>query len=101
MKSRRPTFIKAWREYRGLTQDKLGDRIGMSVPNLSKLERGIIPYTQDHLDVLASALRCQPVDLLIRNPTDPDSIWTVWDALPATARVQAIRIIKALKEDAA
>ncbi len=36
----------------------------MSTPNLSRLERGLIPYNQDTLEALAGAFDTQPANLL-------------------------------------
>ena len=45
---RHRTFLKEWREYRNLTP-KAAERIGVEQPTLSRLERGISPYSQDFL----------------------------------------------------
>jgi transcriptional regulator with XRE-family HTH domain len=68
---------------------------------LSQLERGETNYTRATLEALADALRCEPGDLLIRNPLDPESPWTIWEKLKAPQRRQAIAILKTLAgEDA-
>jgi transcriptional regulator with XRE-family HTH domain len=98
----RPTFIRAWREFRGLTLQKLADRVAEIVGDddfshapLSRIERGKIAYTQPRLEALAIALNCEPVDLLIRNPLDKSSLWSIYDQLknvdkPTQDRVSAI-----------
>lgn len=59
----------------------------MDKGNLSKVERGMLPYNQDMLERLAEALGTEPASLLMRDPTDPDGIWNIWDrALPGTRR---------------
>lgn len=41
-----PHFIRQWRKHRGLSQEKLAERLGMSAANLSRVESGKQPYTQ-------------------------------------------------------
>lgn len=61
-------FIKEWRKYRGLTQEQLAGRIEQTSGAISQLENGIINYTQPTLEAIAYALRCEPGDLLSRDP---------------------------------
>lgn len=85
---RRRTFLKEWREHRGYNQEQAAEMIGMDRSNLSRIERGQVPYSQALLEAAADAYRCEPVDLLIRNPLISDAPWTVYDTLrkadPAT-----------------
>ena len=66
--SYRRTFFKEWREYRELTQEQAAEMLGMDRSNLSRLERGLIPYGQSVLEAGATAYKCDPWDLLNRNP---------------------------------
>ena len=91
-----PTFIRQWREHRGLTLEQLAERIGTTHASLSRVERGKQPYSQPLLESLASALRTDVSSLLMRDPSDPDGIWSIWDnAKPATRR-QIVEIAKTL-----
>jgi DNA-binding XRE family transcriptional regulator len=90
-------FLKAWRKHRGYTQDRLAEMTGLSKPYISQLERGERQYTQELLEVFAEALQCAPVDLIVRDPTDPDGIWSVWDTLRPVERGQVVEIAKTLK----
>lgn len=89
-------FLKSWRKHRGLTQDKLAQRSGLSKPFISQLETGKRQYSQDVLELLAQTLRCSPPDLLMRDPTDPEGIWTVWESAQPGERVQIVEVAKAL-----
>lgn len=87
-KQRRRIFLKEWREYRGLTQEVLADRAGMTVSNISQLERGLQGYSDEGLERLAFALRCEPGHILTVNPLDEDGIWSLWErAEPAQRQV--------------
>lgn len=78
-RQRRRTFIREWREYRGLTQEQLGERLETSGGSVSRIESGQQPYTQDTLEAIAEALQTDAASLLMRNPDDPDAIWSLWD----------------------
>ena len=55
--------VKAWREHRGLTQQELADRAGISKPYLSQIETGKRQGTVETLSALARALDV-PLDAL-------------------------------------
>lgn len=78
-RQRRRTFIKQWREYRDLTQDALAERLGTSKASISRIETGDQAYTQDFLEACADALRTDPASLLMRDPTDDEAVWSVWE----------------------
>jgi transcriptional regulator with XRE-family HTH domain len=92
-------FLKEWREHRHLTQEQLADRIGISRVMVSKIERGLNPYSQGFLEAAATSLMCEPADLLVRDPSAPDPIWSVWERIPKADRPRAIAILKALTSD--
>lgn len=48
--------VKLWREYRGLTQKKLADAAGISVPYLSQLETGKRKGSLEVYSAIAAAL---------------------------------------------
>ncbi|MBN2232958.1 MAG: helix-turn-helix transcriptional regulator [Deltaproteobacteria bacterium] len=50
------TLVKAWRDYRGLTQAELAKQSGMSQPALARLEKGGITPRPATLKKLAAAL---------------------------------------------
>lgn len=97
------TFIREWRENRGLSQDRLVERVreyaeSFSKSTLSRLENGKQPYTQPILEALAWALDCSPADLIMRDPGS--SIWSIMDELqsmPADQQSQIVQIIQTFK----
>jgi len=103
---RRPTYIKAWRTYRnGMKQDKLVERLEneagyiISTGQLSRIERGQQPYTQDLLEALATVLSCSPADLIMRDPNNEDAAWSLLESLKPTERQRAVKMIELLKTD--
>jgi transcriptional regulator with XRE-family HTH domain len=90
-------YFKEWRKHRGLTQEQLAERIGIARSYLTKIERGDRRYDQPFLEAAADALRCSPADLIMRDPTDPEGIWSVWDGLTPPERIRAVAVIKAMK----
>lgn len=76
---RRRTFLKQWREYRKLTQDELAERLETSKASISRIEGGTQAYTQDFLEAAAEALRTDPASLLMRDPTDENAVWSIWN----------------------
>jgi transcriptional regulator with XRE-family HTH domain len=79
-----------------LTQEGLAARVGMSAANLSRVETGKQPYTQDLLEAIADALGTDAASLLMRNPKDPEAIWTIWDQAKPIERRQIVEIAKTL-----
>lgn len=96
-KQYRRTYVKEWRKFRNLTLERLADRIDMSASALSYLERGQSAYTQDTLEKLAEALMTDPASLLMRNPSDEDAIWSLWESASIGERVQISNVVRALK----
>ena len=94
MANRRPFYLKQWRLYRGLSQQQLADRLESSKGYISDLERGVRRYNQDLLEALAYALMCEPADLLMRDPTKENALWSIWESVPETDRPKVIEMIK-------
>lgn len=80
-KPRRRTFLRQWREKAGLNQESAADRIGITQGQLSRIERGDSPYNQDFLEAAALAYNCDPADLLMRDPSRSDAMWSIVDQL--------------------
>lgn len=93
---RRRTFIKQWRLHRGLTQEQLAGRLDMSTAQLSRIEAGVQPYTQDVLESAAEALQTDPASLIMRDPEADDAIWSIWDHAKPGERRQIVEVAKAL-----
>lgn len=92
----RPTFIRQWREMKGLSLDALASRVPMDKGNLSKVERGRLPYNQEMLERLADALGTEPASLLMRDPSDPEGIWTLMDRAQPGVKRQIVEVAATL-----
>jgi transcriptional regulator with XRE-family HTH domain len=92
-------FLRRWRKYRRLTQERLAERAGISQGMVSQLEGGVSDYTGEMLTVLADALDCEVADLLTRDPTDPAAIWSIWDQIPPHQRKRALRALAIFMDD--
>jgi DNA-binding XRE family transcriptional regulator len=57
--------IRVWREYRGLTQQQVADKAGISKPYLSQLESGQRKGTAEVLVAVARALKVLLDDLVM------------------------------------
>lgn len=86
LKGKPEHFIRQWRKHRGLTLERLADRLEITAGALSNVERGDSGYTQPLLEALAYALQCEPADLIMRDPTEEAAIWSIWDKVPELYR---------------
>ena len=107
-------FLRQWRKERGLTLEQVSERvellsaawadadadtrpISMTHATLSRIERGKIPYNQHLLELLADIYQADAASLIMRDPTSPDAIYSLWETLRPAERVQAVEVIRALK----
>jgi transcriptional regulator with XRE-family HTH domain len=89
-------FLREWRQFRNKTLVQVAEHLHMTHGNLSKIERGIVPYNQDLLDALADLYMCEPPDLIIRNPVDLEGIWSVWDNAKPGDRAKILSIARTI-----
>lgn len=90
----RKLFVKQWREFRNLTQEQLAERAGMSVGNISQLERGLQGYSMQGLEALSQALNCEPGHLFMVDPTRDEAIWSIWERAGEAERKQIVELAK-------
>lgn len=89
-----PHYIKQWRKYRGLTQERLASRLDMNQGHLSQIENYKRGYNQGLLEAIADALSCVPADLIMRDPTKSEALWSIWEQVPDNQRTQVMEIIE-------
>lgn len=90
-------YVREWRKFRGLTQERLAERTPFSPGAISQLETGRTKYTQDMLEALAAALDCKAGDLISRNPLVEGDVISLFADLPEEKRRMAVELLKALK----
>lgn len=90
-------YVREWRKFRGLTQERLAERTPYSNGAISQLETGRTSYTQDMIEALAQALDCLPGDLISRNPYAEGDVVFLFNALSDDKRRIAIEMLKTLK----
>jgi len=79
------TFIRQWRESKSMTLEVLAERVGekiggMTHASLSRIERGLQPYSQPILEAIADELTGGDVaSLLMRDPSTPNAMWSIWE----------------------
>lgn len=95
-KTKRRTFIRQWREHKNLTLEQVAEELNVTAGALSQLERGATNYTQPMLEALAGLFACEPADLLMRDPTDPEGIWSVWDHARNGERRQIVEVARVI-----
>ena len=66
-----PTYLREWREHKGINQQKAAAAIGIDQAALSRIESGKVPYSQLHLQELSKLYGVTITDLLIRDPRRP------------------------------
>lgn len=94
--ARHRTFLRQWREHRGKKLVPVAEHLHMSHSQLSRIERGLQPYNQELLEELADLYMCDVVDLLIRDPSDPEGLWSITDQLKPIQRQQLVEFAKVL-----
>lgn len=89
-------YIREWRRFRGLTQAQLGEEVGVSSLTIAKLESGVQPYTERYLLKMAYVFKCSPADLITRDPSQGESIWSLYEKMDEAQRKTAFDVIKAI-----
>lgn len=97
-RQRRRHFIREWRDYRGLTQEQVADRIGIAPTTFGRIENNKVPYNQDFLEEAAYALRCEPWDLLHVDPTKEGDVVDLMRHLDDRQRSEATEFIRYLAQ---
>lgn len=92
-----PNHLKAWRDYRKLTQAELAALVETNANMIGYLESGERGLSAKWLRRLADALKITPGHLLDHDPSQiPNDILEIWmNADPATQR-QIAEVAKAL-----
>lgn len=90
--------LRAWRKFRGLSQEQLAERVGSSKAVIGHLETGRSGLSHKWLLKLAPALGTTPGFLLDHDPNDMDAAFL--DAamqVPSESRGQALQILQTFR----
>jgi len=79
-----------------MTQEQAAEPLNMDATNLGKIERGLVPYDQRLLESAAELYGCEPADLIMRNPSDPEGIWSVWERAKQGQRKQIVEVARVI-----
>ncbi|MEM8695235.1 MAG: helix-turn-helix transcriptional regulator [Pseudomonadota bacterium] len=92
-------FLKAWREYRGLSQAQLAEMVGTASNMISYLENGDRALTAKWLRRLAPALDTTPGMLLEHDPNDLDTdIIDIWASIEERDKDRARQVLVAFRK---
>ncbi len=94
--SEKPNRIREWRNRRRMSLAELGEAVGLSRSEISKLESGSRRVRADHLVVLAKALKVAPEELM-----DKETVRDMIGELPpqALAASPAVPVAQARRQD--
>ena len=100
-KAERPRYhFRAWRKYRGLTQQQVADRTSLSESAVSQIENGKQGWTDSTLAELAFAYNCEPGDLLSRDPLREGEIVDLLQRLDGAKRIEALNYLRFITREA-
>ena len=92
-----PNHLKAWRDFRDLTQAELAAKVGTNANMIGYLESGERGLSAKWLRRLADALQITPGHLLDHDPRDlPNDILEIWMNADPGQRRQLAEVAKAL-----
>jgi transcriptional regulator with XRE-family HTH domain len=94
---RHPTYLRAWREFRDIAAKEAAARLDMDKSSLSRLERGLTPYEQYHLEILAELYKCTPGDLLNADPQLKSDVAMILSAIGRADQPTQQAAVNALK----
>jgi transcriptional regulator with XRE-family HTH domain len=101
-RTREPNFLRAWREYRGLTQAKLAEAVDTTGAVISLLEAGERGLSDKWLRRLAPVLGATPGHLLDMDPHEVDhDLFEIFNSMPKEMQEQAKSVLRALRGEIA
>ena len=92
-----PNHLKAWRDYRGMSQSELAEKVGTNANMIGYLETGERGLSAKWLRRLAPALKTTPGMLLDHDPSELDAdILDIWGSADQRQRRQISEVARAL-----
>jgi transcriptional regulator with XRE-family HTH domain len=94
MEERAPNNLRAWRKFRGMTQQELADALDTTKSVISDLERGVVQLNDKWLRRLAPVLKTQPGHILDYAPEDVDTdIIDIWSHIDSDRKAEARELL--------
>lgn len=96
-----PNHLRAWREFREMTQEQLAEKAGTTKGVISLIESGDRGLTHKWATRLAPYLGTRPGYLLDNAPEDlPTEFLDLWRDIPDEAKPQARQILETFRKRA-
>jgi len=93
-----PSHLKAWREFREMSQEDLAEKVDTTASQISMLETGERGLSAKWLRKLAPALGTTPGHLLDHDPTTIDNdVFDIWMEIDRRDRDTALRVLRSFK----
>lgn len=86
----RRIYLREWRDYRGLSQEALAAKAGVSNGLISQIEAGTSGGSPESLEKLAKALNCEPGELLDIKPEAGGRVFRTWVNEADLPRIEAV-----------
>lgn len=80
-----------------MSLEVLADRAGIDKGNLSKVERGLLPYNQEMLERLGEILGTDPGNLISRDPTKEGKVLDMVQHLNDRERDKVVAYIEGMR----
>ena len=93
----KPPYIREWRQAKGLSLEFVAHNVPMDKGNLSKVERGHLPYSQEMLERLAEILGTEAGNLVSRDPTKEGKVLDLVQRLNERDREKVVAYIEGLQ----
>lgn len=91
--------LRAWREFRKMSQDELASRLDTAKGVISLLENGKRPLSDKWLYRLAEVLETRPGHILDVDPNELDNdIFDIWASIDKRDRAQAARVLRTFRK---
>lgn len=93
-----PNHVRAWREFRHLTQEELAAEVGCSPATIGHIETGARRLSDKWAHPIAKALHTSAGYLSDHDPNDlPTAVLDVWASIPDADRPRALEVLKAFR----
>lgn len=94
-KERIPNHLKAWREFRKMTQEELAAAVKTTPSQISMLESGERGLTHKWALKLAPILKTNPGHLFDTDPSELDNdVFDIWASIDKRDRARALGVLK-------